>query len=321
MGLSRHDTMWRTSLILLHLSLLSVVLASKWPYKRYQGFPKHGEAWRPNKTLPEFHKHPRNLFGRWLRHLVDIDSTGQLKQVFTNGSIPRGLGSFDNLLDHIDAPTPPSKAPSPFLPPSVPLSPQIEAAQLFKHLPYPIDPRCTNDRSKFWYRTYDGSCNWMKVGEISEGQVGTKKSRDYNQYSYADGISAPREGPNPRAVSNAFFKRKKALFYEHTPLMLGLIEVSLKTLNLVSSKLNNSHASIVYSLLSTTYPTAKTQPQSSSMFPCQMMKMSTRVTQRSAYGGRRLFPVPEHRRRTPAKTSTWPQHGLMHLHCTAALWM
>jgi peroxidase len=56
------------------------------------------------------------------------------------------------------------------------------------------------------------------------GQYGTAKSRDYNQYSYADGISKPREGPNPRAVSNAFFKRKKELFYEHTPLMLGLVE-------------------------------------------------------------------------------------------------
>lgn len=35
---------------------------------------------------------------------------------------------------------------------------------------------------------------------------------------------ASREGPNPRAVSNAFFKRKQTLYYEHTPLLLGLIE-------------------------------------------------------------------------------------------------
>jgi peroxidase len=75
-----------------------------------------------------------------------------------------------------------------------------------------------------WYRTYDGSCNWLKAGEVSEGEYGTAKSRDYDQHFYADGISKPREGPNPRAVSNAFFRRKKELYYEHTPLLLGLVE-------------------------------------------------------------------------------------------------
>ena len=57
------------------------------------------------------------------------------------------------------------------------------------------------------------------------GSRKTRRARDYNQHYYADGISKPREGPNARAVSNAFFKRKKALYYEHTPLLLGLIEV------------------------------------------------------------------------------------------------
>jgi len=64
----------------------------------------------------------------------------------------------------------------------------------------------------------------LKAGKVSEGEYGTAKSRDYGQYYYADGISALREGPNLRAVSNAFFKRKKALYYEHTPLLLGLVE-------------------------------------------------------------------------------------------------
>lgn len=64
----------------------------------------------------------------------------------------------------------------------------------------------------------------MKVDEINMGQSGTAKSRDYNQHAYADGISEPRVGPNPRAVSNAFFKRKQEIFYEHTPLLLGLVE-------------------------------------------------------------------------------------------------
>lgn len=57
-----------------------------------------------------------------------------------------------------------------------------------------------------------------------EGSYGTAKSRDYGQHAYADGISKPREGPNARAVSNAFFKRKETLYFEHTPFLLGLIE-------------------------------------------------------------------------------------------------
>lgn len=64
----------------------------------------------------------------------------------------------------------------------------------------------------------------MKIDEIALGQYGTARSRDYDQHTYADGINKPREGPNPRAVSNAFFKRKKTIFYEHTPMMLGLVE-------------------------------------------------------------------------------------------------
>lgn len=64
----------------------------------------------------------------------------------------------------------------------------------------------------------------MKIGEVSEDQYATPKSRDYNQHYYSDGISKPREGPNPRAVSNAFFRRKETTYYEHTPLLLGLVE-------------------------------------------------------------------------------------------------
>jgi peroxidase len=56
------------------------------------------------------------------------------------------------------------------------------------------------------------------------GATGQPRSRDFKQVTYADGISAPREGPNAREVSNAFFQRKERLHYEHTPLMLGLVE-------------------------------------------------------------------------------------------------
>lgn len=81
-----------------------------------------------------------------------------------------------------------------------------------------IDDHC--DR----YRSADGSCNWLKRGEAHIGATGQPRSRDFKQTTYADGVSAPREGPNPRELSNAFFKRKERLYYEHTPLMLGLVE-------------------------------------------------------------------------------------------------
>ena len=79
----------------------------------------------------------------------------------------------------------------------------------------------------------------MKEGESREGAYGTPKSRDYQQYYYADDISTPRNGPNPRAVSNAFFKRKQTLYYEHTPLLLGLIEFIMHDISWSSPSRND----------------------------------------------------------------------------------
>lgn len=78
--------------------------------------------------------------------------------------------------------------------------------------------------SCYRYRSANGACNWLKKGESHLGSTFQPRSRDFNQHSYADGISQPREGPNPRELSNAFFKRKERLHYQHTPLMLGLVE-------------------------------------------------------------------------------------------------
>ncbi len=58
------------------------------------------------------------------------------------------------------------------------------------------------------------------------GSVGYPRMRDYNQYSFVDGIDKPREGPNAREVSNAFFKRKERLHFEHSAVLLALIEVA-----------------------------------------------------------------------------------------------
>lgn len=81
-----------------------------------------------------------------------------------------------------------------------------EAASLFNHIKYELDSACVTDKSQFWYRQPDGRCNWLKVGQSGIGSTGYARSRDWGQTSYVDGISKPREGPNPREVSNAFFK-------------------------------------------------------------------------------------------------------------------
>lgn len=80
------------------------------------------------------------------------------------------------------------------------------------------------DKGKWYYRTADGSCNWIKKGESDIGMKGYPLSRDFGQTSFADGVSAPRQGPNPRLVSNKLFRRNKELYFEHTSILLGLIE-------------------------------------------------------------------------------------------------
>ncbi|OLL23961.1 Peroxinectin A [Neolecta irregularis DAH-3] len=98
-----------------------------------------------------------------------------------------------------------------------------EAEELFKHLGFPLDPSCTAHESKWYYRTLDGSCNWLKAGESHVGSIGYQRERDFGRISYQDGISEPRDGPNPRELSNAFF-RKRQTRSVRTPLMLGLLQ-------------------------------------------------------------------------------------------------
>ena len=38
-------------------------------------------------------------------------------------------------------------------------------SDLFCRLPYEVDDNC-KDYSKYYFRTLDGSCNWMKKGEL-----------------------------------------------------------------------------------------------------------------------------------------------------------
>lgn len=203
-------------IIYIILLTLGTASADQWPYNRYAAKKGSSGKFQPDKTSPEFTEPAPNDFIGWLVGIANNDP--QFRDLFPNGSVPTNVSSAHELLENIEVPNPKKW----FSRKRDTLTPK--AQEVLSNLGYPLDPRCTLDKANWWYRTYDGSCNWLKVNEIGEGQAGTAKVRDYNQYSYADGISKPREGPNPRAVSNAFFKRNATIYYEHTPLLLGLIE-------------------------------------------------------------------------------------------------
>ena len=219
--------MWRLKSIFSLSVYFSVVATEQWPYHRVVGNVQDSGKVVPDTSKPEFEEHPDNLFVDWLRGAINTnENLTSLQHAFVNGTIPDDAKWFKDVLHNIDVPA--NYTPHPIKKsPLRPNFPQRDAQQLFSHLRYPLDPRCTVDRSRWFYRTDDGSCNWLKKDEFSAGAMGTQKVRDYNQHSYADGISKPRDGPNARAVSNAFFKRNQTLYYEHTPLLLGLIEVRI----------------------------------------------------------------------------------------------
>ncbi|KLO96711.1 uncharacterized protein LW93_10091 [Fusarium fujikuroi] len=158
-----------------------------------------------------------------LGKLVDKDDNHELHNVFENGTILGNVSGIEDLSTEIATPQRPVIGPQ--IPDEGPNNdPKIEANLLSRNLNYELEPECLGNKWTWWFRTYEGHCNWLKKGESGEGSVGSARPRDYQQYTYADGISKPREGPNPRTVSNAFFKRKKKIYYDHTPLLLGLIE-------------------------------------------------------------------------------------------------
>lgn len=212
--------------LILALLPIAATASTHWPYKRYvipditSDLHKHGK-------LEFADSEPPNHFIEWLRAAVQSDQSGTLQQPFRGDKIPRHVKNFEELWDHIQFPEALDNATHRpiFTHPTFPIPPtNQEALSIFADLGYTVDPLCTSDKTKWFYRTVDGSCNWMEVGNTAYGQFGAKRSRDYNQYSYQDGYNKPRDGPNPRAISNAFFKRKQRLYYEHTPLLLGLIE-------------------------------------------------------------------------------------------------
>ncbi|CVL08573.1 uncharacterized protein FPRN_13175 [Fusarium proliferatum] len=199
--------------------------AELWPYSRYEGSHNAGFVTNPSRhpSQESFHM-PTDYFVQWLGNLVDKDDSHELHNVFEHGTISSNVSSIEDLSNQIATPE------RLIIGPQVPdqglhNDPKIEASLLFRNLNYELESECLENKSTWWFRTYEGHCNWLKKGESGEGSVGSARPRDYKQYTYADGISKPREGPNPRAVSNAFFKRKKKIYYDHTPLLLGLIEL------------------------------------------------------------------------------------------------
>ncbi|CAK7243975.1 MAG: hypothetical protein STHCBS139747_005509 [Sporothrix thermara] len=182
---------------------------------------------KPVQAAADEHNH----FSQWFHNIVKHDrvSGADLKDLFLGGDVPQ-RASFATMQDSLNltgrtpaaAQTGKTSGPPPR---GVPHHWDAqEAKQLFGFLGFPLDETCIADKANWWYRTYDGSCNWLKAGEAGQGRYGQAKSRDFDQHYYADGVAAPREGPNARAVSNAFFRRNTTLYYEHTPLLLGLIE-------------------------------------------------------------------------------------------------
>lgn len=128
--------------------ICALVGADNWPYTRYHGHLTESGHYKANKSKPEFEQDPPNLFGQWIHSLVKADSTGQLQQIFKNGSVPHNA-SFDDILKAINVPDKSNKNDT-ILPPHVPQPwPPQEAKELFKHLNYPVDVRCTMDHSRW----------------------------------------------------------------------------------------------------------------------------------------------------------------------------
>ncbi|KAF5655128.1 ankyrin protein [Fusarium sp. NRRL 25303] len=191
---------------------------------RYEGSHNAGFVTNPSRhpTRASFTE-LTDYFVQWLVSLVKKDDNPELKDAFENGTISSNVSRIEDLYTQIA--TPQQLVIGPQVPDQGPDNdPKIDARLLLRNLNYELEPECLGNKSTWWFRTYEGHCNWLKKGEAGEGAVGSARPRDYQQHTYADGISKPREGPNPRAVSNAFFKRKMKICYDHTPLLLGLIE-------------------------------------------------------------------------------------------------
>lgn len=97
----------------------------------------------------------------------------------------------------------------------------------------PIAAECQNN---LYFRSLDGSCNWLVKDQHQIGSAGTPLHREYDGFhSYSvdsqGNLTQPRSGPNPRLVSQAFFKRREKHHSNgHTQLLSGLVEFMIHDL-------------------------------------------------------------------------------------------
>ena len=131
------------------LAMAGLCAAKQWPYDRYRGATNKKGRLVPDRSIPEFKdEDPLNEFGRWFHRIVDHKNIGGLQELFVNGSVP-DHATFEDIWQNLAVPEPPPPTDT-VLPPHIPWPwPKQDAASLFPHLPFDLDPRCTADRSKW----------------------------------------------------------------------------------------------------------------------------------------------------------------------------
>ena len=93
-------------IVLISLSILCV--AKQWPHDRYHGVKSKTGCYEPHTSKPESQDEIHNQFGRWFHDIVSHDSTGDLRDVFINSSVPHN-SSFGDILNKLNVP---EKTPS-----------------------------------------------------------------------------------------------------------------------------------------------------------------------------------------------------------------
>jgi len=99
---------------------------------------------------------------------------------------------------------------------------------------FEVDPNCRT-KDKYYYRTIDGSCNWLRKGESTIGKVGTPYGRDRPSHFAPGSFDKPRQGPNAREVSNAFFSNKETKYWDHSFFLSAWVEFLIHDLMLSNS--------------------------------------------------------------------------------------
>ena len=130
--------------------------AETWPYDRYHGCVLDSGAVKVNNSHPEYKHEPPNHFLDWFHSIVKNDTTGRLESIFTNGTVPLEINHFDDLIDYFNIPDAAQFDNHTTSGLQIPNAPWAEATRVFNHLGFDLDPRCTSDRGKWWYRNYDG---------------------------------------------------------------------------------------------------------------------------------------------------------------------